>query len=88
MLRRSASIKLFDAFGVRVGADPSFFVGLFLLILILSPQFRRTLHSSDAAAYLTTVISALSARFAPVSTRLRLLVRRFGSGTNASTGLR
>jgi Zn-dependent protease/CBS domain-containing protein len=58
-MRRRTSIKLFSAFGIRVGADASFFVGLFVLILLLSPRFRDTLHSSDGAAYVTAVASAL-----------------------------
>jgi len=59
MLRRSGSIKLFDAFGIRVGVDGSWFVILFLLIFWLSTPFRETLHSSDGVAYLTTVVSVL-----------------------------
>lgn len=48
-----------DIFGFRVGVDPSWFIILFLLIFLLSGPFRATLHSSDAVAYLTTVISVL-----------------------------
>lgn len=48
-----------DVFGFRIGVDPSWFVILFLLIFLLSGPFRETLHSSDAVAYLTTVISVL-----------------------------
>jgi Zn-dependent protease len=48
-----------DIFGFRIGVDGSWFVILFLLIFILSGPFRATLHSSDAVAYLTTVISVL-----------------------------
>ncbi|MGO9819244.1 MAG: site-2 protease family protein [Solirubrobacteraceae bacterium] len=48
-----------DVFGFRVGVDPSWFLILFLLIFLLSGPFRATLHSSDAVAYLTTVISVL-----------------------------
>ncbi len=59
MLRRSTSIKLFDVFGIRVGVDLSWFLILFLLIFWLSGPFRDTLHSSDAVAYLTTVVSVL-----------------------------
>jgi Zn-dependent protease len=59
MWRRSGSIKLMDVFGFRVGVDPSWFLILFLLIFLLSGPFRATLHSSDAVAYLTTVISVL-----------------------------
>lgn len=59
MFRRSTSIKLFDVFGFRVGADASWFLILFLMIYLLSSPFRETLHSSDSIAYLTTVISVL-----------------------------
>ena len=59
MFRRSTSIKLFDVFGFRVGADASWFLILFLMIYLLSGPFRATLHSSDGVAYVTTVISVL-----------------------------
>jgi Zn-dependent protease len=59
MWRRSTSIKLFEVFGLRIGVDASWFVILFLLIFLLSTPFRETLHSSDAVAYLTTVVSVL-----------------------------
>lgn len=59
MLRRSTSIKLFDAFGIRIGVDGSWFIVLFLMIFVLSAPFRDTLHSSDGVAYLTTVVSVL-----------------------------
>lgn len=59
MPRRSASIKLVDLFGFRIGVDASWFVILFLLIFMLSGPFRATLHSSDAVAYATTVVSVL-----------------------------
>jgi Zn-dependent protease len=59
MLRRPTSIKLFEAFGLRVGVDGSWFVVLFLMIFVLSGPFRDTLHSSDGVAYMTTVVSVL-----------------------------
>jgi Zn-dependent protease len=59
MLRRPGSIKLFDVFGLRVGADRSWFLVLFLMIFALSGPFRSTLHSSELISYLTTVISVL-----------------------------
>jgi Zn-dependent protease len=59
MLRRGGSIRLFDIFGLRVGADASWFLVLFLMIFALSGPFRTTLHSSDGVAYLTTVVSVL-----------------------------
>lgn len=48
-----------DLFGFRIGVDASWFLILFVLIFMLSGSFRSTLHSSDAVAYLTAVISVL-----------------------------
>ncbi len=59
MLKRSTSIKLFDAFGIRIGVDASWFIVLFLMIFVLSAPFRDALHSSDGVAYVTTVVSVL-----------------------------
>jgi Zn-dependent protease len=59
MFRRSGSIRLFQAFGIRIGVDPTWFVFLFLIIIWLSGSFRDVLHSSDAVAYVTTVVTAL-----------------------------
>src|ERR1700683_1614354 len=59
MFRRSGSIKLVDAFGIRIGVDFSWFLILFVLIYLLSGPFRATLHSSDGVAYVTTVASVL-----------------------------
>lgn len=59
MSRRPGSIKLMDVFGIRIGVDPSWFLILFLLIFWLSPNFRSVLHSSEGAAYLTTVVTVL-----------------------------
>ena len=59
MSRRSTSIKLMDVFGFRIGVDASWFVILFLLIFWVSGSFRATLHSSDAVAYGTTVVTVL-----------------------------
>jgi Zn-dependent protease len=59
MWRRSSSIKLMDLFGFRIGVDRSWFLILFLVIFLLSGEFRQALHSSDAVAYLTTVVTVL-----------------------------
>jgi len=59
MFRRSGSIQLARVFGIRIGADYSWFVVLFLVIFWLSGSFRTVLHSSDTTAYLTAVVSAL-----------------------------
>jgi Zn-dependent protease len=59
MWRRPSSIKLMDLFGFRIGVDRSWFLILFLLIFLLSGEFRQELHSSDGVAYLTTVVTVL-----------------------------
>jgi Zn-dependent protease len=59
MMRRSSSIKLVDLFGIRIGVDRTWFLILFLMIFWLSGDFRQALHSSDAVAYITTVVTVL-----------------------------
>jgi Zn-dependent protease/CBS domain-containing protein len=59
MLPRPGSIKLFDAFGIRIGVDRSWFLLLFLIIFLVSGSFRSSLQSSDAVAYATTVVTVL-----------------------------
>ena len=59
MWRRPQSIKLMDLFGFRIGVDRSWFLILFLMIFLLSGQFRQALHSSDGVAYVTTVVTVL-----------------------------
>ena len=59
MWQRAPSIKLLDLFGFRIGVDRSWFLILFLLIFLLSGEFHQALHSSDAVAYLTTVVTVL-----------------------------
>jgi Zn-dependent protease len=59
MWRRPTSIKLMDLFGFRIGVNRSWFLILFLMIFLLSGDFRSVLHSSDGVAYLTTVVTVL-----------------------------
>jgi Zn-dependent protease len=59
MFRRTGSIKLMDIFGIRIGVDASWFLILFLMIFWLSGSFRPELRSSDAVAYMTTVVTVL-----------------------------
>src|ERR1700743_1154311 len=82
MLRRPTSIKLFDAFGLRIGVDGSWFVVLFLMIFVLSGPFRDTLHSSDGVAYMTTVVSVLLLFASLIAHELghALVARRQGIG--------
>jgi Zn-dependent protease len=59
MVPRPGSIRLFDAFGIRIGVDRSWFLLLFLMIFLISGEFRNSLHSSDSVAYATTVVTVL-----------------------------
>ncbi|HEY2005339.1 MAG TPA: site-2 protease family protein [Solirubrobacteraceae bacterium] len=81
-MNRSRSIKLMDIFGFRIGVDASWFLILFLLIFVLSGPFRATLHSSDAVAYTTTVVSVLLLFASLIVHELghALVARRLGIG--------
>jgi Zn-dependent protease len=59
MVPRLRSIKLFDVLGIRIGVDPSWFLLLFLMIFLISGEFRTELQSSDSIAYVTTVVTVL-----------------------------
>jgi len=59
MWQRPPSIKLLDLFGFRIGVARSWFLILFLLIFLLSGEFHQVLHSSDAVAYLTALVTVL-----------------------------
>src|SRR5271167_2988858 len=80
MLGRRSSIKLIDIFGIRIGVDAGWFLILFVLIFMLSPNFRGTLHSSDGVAYLTTVATVLLVYFSLIVHELghALVARRQG----------
>jgi Zn-dependent protease len=53
------SIQLARVFGVRIGVDPSWFVVLFLVILLLSSQYKDIYPGHDTKAYLLAAASAL-----------------------------
>ena len=59
MFGRPGSIQLARILGIRVSADASWFVVLFLVIFWLSGSFQEQLGSSDTTGYLTAVASAL-----------------------------
>src|SRR4051794_8081108 len=57
--RRSTSFRLFDLMGIRIGVDGSWFVVLFLVIFLLSAQFKSALDASAGVAYAPAVAAAL-----------------------------
>ena len=81
---RSGSVQLFRVMGIRVGADVSWFVVLFLFIWILSSSFQETLGGSNTEAYLTAVASALLFFVSLILHELghALVARRQGIGIN------
>lgn len=52
------SIQIARLFGIRIGASPSWFVVLFLFILLMSESFRDQLDASSTEAYLVAVAAA------------------------------
>jgi Zn-dependent protease len=59
MFRSAGSIKLMRVAGIRIGADATWFVMLFLMIFLVQGSFRSALQSSDMTAYITTVVTVL-----------------------------
>jgi Zn-dependent protease len=53
------SIKLGRIFGIRVGANPSWFVVLFLLIFLLTGQYKDAFPGHDTKAFVLATASAL-----------------------------
>lgn len=53
------SVQLGRIFGIRIGANPSWFVVLFLLIYILSRQYKDAFPGQDTKAFGLAVASAL-----------------------------
>ncbi len=52
------SIQLARLFGIRVGASPSWFIVLFVMVYALSGYFRDVLGGSDVQAYVVAVSAA------------------------------
>jgi Zn-dependent protease len=55
---RRASLQLARLFGVRVGADYSWLLVLFLVIFFFQEQFRATVDASSTTIYLVSVAAA------------------------------
>jgi Zn-dependent protease len=53
------SIQLGRIFGIRIGANPSWFVVLFLLIYLLTGQYKDAFPGHDTKAFLLATASAL-----------------------------
>jgi Zn-dependent protease len=56
---RGSSVRLGRIFGIRIGATPSWFFVLFLLIYLLTGYFADVLRGSDTQAFLCAVAGAL-----------------------------
>ena len=59
MFGGQGSVQLARVFGIRIGANPSWFLVLFLMIYSLSGFFDAVLDVSNAVAYLVSVAAAL-----------------------------
>src|ERR1700750_363594 len=53
------SVQLGRIFGIRVGANPSWFVVLFLLIFLLTGQYKDAFPGHDTKAFILATASAL-----------------------------
>lgn len=76
------SIKLVNLFGIRIGANPTWFIILFLVIFSLSGYFEDILGGSQTQAYLVAVASALLFFVSLIAHELghALVARRLGIG--------
>ncbi|MEA2186158.1 MAG: hypothetical protein QOK16_1169 [Solirubrobacteraceae bacterium] len=83
MLGSGSSIQLMRLFGIRIGASPSWFVVLFIVIYLLSDRFQGT-GGSNEASYLVAVIAAVLFFGSIVLHELghALTARRLGIGVN------
>jgi len=78
------SIQLFRVFGIRIGASPSWFLVLFLMIYWLSSYFQRVLtDSSNTTAFVVAVAATLLFFLSLLLHELghALTARRFGIAT-------
>lgn len=81
-MRGGSSIQLTKVFGIRIGATPSWFFVLFLLIYILTGRFSEVLPGSDRQAFLTAVGAAILFEVSLVLHELghALVARRYDIG--------
>jgi Zn-dependent protease/CBS domain-containing protein len=79
---RGGSVQLAKVFGIRVGATPSWFFVLFVLIYILTGYFGDVLDGSDQQAFVCAVGAALIFETSLVLHELghALVARRHGIG--------
>lgn len=54
----AGSIQLARLFGIRIGASPSWFIVLFVMVYALSGYFRDTLSGSNQQALLVAIVAA------------------------------
>ncbi len=59
-MRPRTNFQLARVFGIRIGVGVSWFVVLFLFIIIVTPVFHAELGGSRTTAYLVAVASVLS----------------------------
>lgn len=80
--RRRQNIQLARVFGIRIGVSISWFVVLFVLILVLSEFFEGILTSSKTTIYLVAVAGALGYFLSLILHELghALTARRLGIG--------
>ena len=85
MLRGGGSIQLARVFGIRIGASPSWFVVLFILIYWLAGRFQDRIGGSPTESYLVAVAAVLLFFASIVLHELghALAARREGIATNA-----
>src|SRR5690242_245472 len=80
MFSGGGSIQLGRIFGIRIGVTPSWFVVLFVVIFVLSSNFRSVLRGSDTQAYGVAVGATLLFYFSLILHELghALVARREG----------
>jgi Zn-dependent protease len=84
MLAGGRSIQIARVFGIRIGASPSWFVVLFVLIYLASDYFHRVLRGSITEGYLVAVAAVMLFFASIVLHELghALVARRQGIATN------